>query len=88
MLRRTKDQMLNGAPLISLPERTVEVITCQFDRDEREFYAALEARTSLSLNKFIERGEVMNNYTSILVLLLRLRQGMLACQHMLGFSRG
>ncbi|KAF9511453.1 hypothetical protein BS47DRAFT_1373028 [Hydnum rufescens UP504] len=78
MLRRTKDQMLNGEPLIVLPDRTVEVITCQFDREEREFYAALEARTNLSLNKFIERGEVMNNYTSILVLLLRLRQ---ACDH-------
>lgn len=78
MLRRTKDQEINGARIITLPDRIIEVIACIFDEDEREFYGALEARTSLSLNKFLERGEMTKNYTSILLLLLRLRQ---ACDH-------
>ncbi|KAF8314018.1 hypothetical protein DL93DRAFT_1101779 [Clavulina sp. PMI_390] len=78
MLRRTKNQQINGKPIIVLPPRTVEVIPCDFDEDERSFYTAVEARTSLQMNKFIEKGTVMENYTSVLVLLLRLRQ---ACDH-------
>lgn len=75
MLRRLKDTMQDGVPLIQLPPRTVEVVECDFDGDERAFYAALEEKTTLTMNKFIKRGEVMSNYTQVMVLLLRLRQG-------------
>jgi len=75
MLRRLKDTMHNGAPLIVLPPRAVEVVECEFDNDEREFYSALEEKTTLTMNKFIKSGDVMRNYTAVLVLLLRLRQG-------------
>lgn len=75
MLRRTKNQEIDGKPIIVLPARTIENIPCDFDEDERAFYSAVEARTNLAMNKFIERGTVMTNYTSVLVLLLRLRQG-------------
>ncbi|KAF8607218.1 hypothetical protein BDV93DRAFT_435751 [Ceratobasidium sp. AG-I] len=78
MLRRTKDMTINGAPLIKLPGRAVETVLCEFDDDERAFYTALQEKTSLTLNKFIKAGTVMNNYTSVLLLLLRLRQ---ACDH-------
>jgi SNF2 family DNA or RNA helicase len=67
--------MHEGAPLITLPSRTLEIVECDFDDDERDFYAALEAKTSLTMNKFIEQSGVMQNYTAVLVLLLRLRQG-------------
>lgn len=75
MLRRLKDTVKDGAPLIELPPRTVEIVPCDFDDDERAFYAALETKTNLTMNKFIKHGEVMRNYTEIMVLLLRLRQG-------------
>jgi SNF2 family DNA or RNA helicase len=75
MLRRLKDAIHDGAPLIQLPPRTIEVIECDFDEDERAFYTALEEKTTLTMNKFIKRGEVMSNYTQVMVLLLRLRQG-------------
>jgi hypothetical protein len=75
MLRRLKDTVYNGAPLIQLPPRTLEIVSCDFDDDERDFYAALEAKINLTMNKFIKQGDVMRNYTVILVLLLRLRQG-------------
>ncbi|QRV98846.1 SNF2 family amino-terminal protein [Ceratobasidium sp. AG-Ba] len=78
MLRRTKDMTIDGAPLLNLPGRTVNVVNCEFDDDERAFYQALEQKTSLTLNKFIKAGTVMSNYTSVLLLLLRLRQ---ACDH-------
>lgn len=76
MLRRTKTQEIDGKPIIVLPPRTVDIIQCEFDDEERAFYQAVEARTSLAMNKFVEQGSVMSNYTSVLILLLRLRQGM------------
>ncbi|CCO36820.1 putative ATP-dependent helicase C582.10c [Rhizoctonia solani AG-1 IB] len=78
MLRRTKDMTINGAPLLNLPGRNVETVMCEFDDDEQAFYQALEQKTELTLNKFIKAGTVMKNYTSVLLLLLRLRQ---ACDH-------
>ncbi|KZT54103.1 hypothetical protein CALCODRAFT_473944 [Calocera cornea HHB12733] len=78
MLRRTKNDQVNGQPLLKLPSREVKVVKCEFDNDELEFYAALQARTTLTFNKFLKRGDVMKNYTSVLVLLLRMRQ---ACGH-------
>lgn len=77
MLRRTKNQQINGEPIIKLPPRSIEEIFCQFDPEERAFYTALEARASSTMNKIEARGELQASYTSILVLLLRLRQGII-----------
>lgn len=63
MLRRTKNATIgephchyirltsDGKPILNLPERNVEVVECEFDYDERAFYAALEAKTSVAFNK-------------------------------------
>ncbi|KAG9037362.1 hypothetical protein FS837_001449 [Tulasnella sp. UAMH 9824] len=53
------------------------MVECEFDQDEQEFYNALVERTDLTLNKFAKSG-LTNKFTSVLVLLLRLRQ---ACCH-------
>ncbi|BEJ17181.1 hypothetical protein CspHIS471_0605820 [Cutaneotrichosporon sp. HIS471] len=78
MLRRTKDATIDGKPILNLPQRNVDVVECEFDSDERAFYTALEAKTSVAFNKFVSAGAVMGNYTSVLTLLLRMRQ---ACDH-------
>jgi SNF2 family DNA or RNA helicase len=75
MLRRKKDTLVNGKALIELPPRKLDLVDCEFDDDERAFYDALNDKVQLTLNKFIKSGSVQNNYTSMLVLLLRLRQG-------------
>lgn len=75
MLRRQKDGLFNGKPLISLPSRILEIVHCVFDAYERNFYEKLESKAELTLQKFANSGNVMRNYTSVLVLLLRLRQG-------------
>jgi SNF2 family DNA or RNA helicase len=49
-----------------------------FSPDEHAMYNAIQTRSQLKFNKYLERGTVMNNYAYILVLLLRLRQ---ACCH-------
>nr|WVH01933.1 SNF2 family N-terminal domain [Naematelia aurantialba] len=78
MLRRTKDATIGGKPILNLPDRIVEVVKCDFDNEERAFYEALQAQTALTFNKFMKAGTAMANYTSVLTLLLRLRQ---ACDH-------
>lgn len=76
MLRRLKTDMLDGKPLVDLPARVVETVNCEFDSEERAFYNALQDKMELAFNKFMDAGTVMNNYTAVLTLLLRLRQGL------------
>ncbi|WVO16853.1 hypothetical protein L204_104539 [Cryptococcus depauperatus] len=78
MLRRTKNAEIDGKKILNLPGRTVKILACAFDEDERAFYDALEQKTALTFNKFVKSGTVNANYTSVLTLLLRLRQ---ACVH-------
>ncbi|KAI9569336.1 SNF2 family N-terminal domain-containing protein [Boletus coccyginus] len=76
MLRRTKNQILDGKPLLQLPERNLELVECSFNATEKEFYRLLENRMTSEVNKLVQSDKV--NYTHVLVLLLRLRQ---ACNH-------
>lgn len=76
MLRRRKDDTLNGKRLIELPKRTVEIVSCPFDVTERAFYASLETKMSETLEKLMN-SDKGNKYMSVLLLLLRLRQGKL-----------
>jgi SNF2 family DNA or RNA helicase len=75
MLRRLKNDLVNGKPLIELPGRTVETLFCEFDADERAFYDALANKIEIAVSKFQKAGNLSSNYTAILTLLLRLRQG-------------
>ncbi|KAF8872465.1 SNF2 family N-terminal domain-containing protein [Infundibulicybe gibba] len=76
MLRRRKDQTLNGKALIELPKRLVNVVSCPFDSSERAFYDALEGKMESVIEKLMGKGG--SNYIGVLLLLLRLRQ---ACNH-------
>jgi SNF2 family DNA or RNA helicase len=75
MLRRRKDDIINGKKLIELPKRTVEVVSCLFDASERTFYESLENKMDEVLEKLLNQDKG-NKYISVLLLLLRLRQGM------------
>lgn len=78
LLRRTKTSTIDGKPILQLPGRTTEEVHAIFNEDEQEFYSSLEARTQAQFNRYLDAGSVGRNYSSILVLLLRLRQ---ACCH-------
>ncbi|GJJ11146.1 hypothetical protein Clacol_005377 [Clathrus columnatus] len=78
MLRRLKDMEENGEPLVKLPPKTLEIVECSFDDDEREFYTSVETKALETMKKFEQDNAVMKNYSAILLLLLRLRQ---ACNH-------
>ena len=73
MLRRQKDQSLNGKALLELPKRIVSVVSCEFDSSEQVFYAGLENKMESVIEKLMGNGK--SNYISVLLLLLRLRQG-------------
>lgn len=78
MLRRKKNSLLDGKPILRLPEKTEDVIYATFSPEELDFYKQLEKNAQVLVNKYIREKSVSKNYSSILVLLLRLRQ---ACCH-------
>ncbi|KAL7925886.1 SNF2 family N-terminal domain-containing protein [Trichoderma austrokoningii] len=78
MLRRKKDSKLDGKPILRLPEKHEEVLYAELSQDERDFYTQLEKKSQVQFSKYLRDGSVGKNYSSILVLLLRLRQ---ACCH-------
>jgi SNF2 family DNA or RNA helicase len=75
MLRRTKGTILNGKPLLELPDRIVNNVSCAFDPEEQHFYDNIQTLVQNRLEKLQREGGMSSNYTSVLVLLLRLRQG-------------
>ena len=75
MLRRTKDHILNGKPIITLPARNLSVVQRKFDLDEHAFYKTLSERMTTGLGKLVQVNEASKNYTRMLLTLLRLRQG-------------
>lgn len=75
MLRRQKTDLVNGKALIELPPKQINIVHCEFDKDESEFYLALEGKIEEVVNKFMKSGDGARKYTTALLLLLRLRQG-------------
>ena len=80
MLRRKKDDSLNGQKLIELPQRLVNVVSCPFNASEKAFYDGLENKMEHVIEK-IMNTKGGNSYISVLLLLLRLRQGKLVLCH-------
>ncbi|KEY65737.1 hypothetical protein S7711_05567 [Stachybotrys chartarum IBT 7711] len=78
MLRRKKDSKLDGKPILNLPPKSEEIIIAGFSPEERQKYATLEENSQKKFNNMVEKGTVGKNYSSLLVLLLRLRQ---SCCH-------
>lgn len=74
MLRRTKASKIDGKPIITLPPRTNEVVAKDFEKDQEDFYRAVESQSQTIFNKYLKEGSVMRNYSHVLTLLLRLRQ--------------
>ncbi|KAG0224120.1 hypothetical protein BGW41_005246 [Actinomortierella wolfii] len=77
-LRRSKKDEVDGKPILHLPPRNVTMTNVEFSMDEASFYHALETRTVDRFNAYVKAGNVMKNYSNVLLLLLRLRQ---ACCH-------
>ncbi|PWA57475.1 Helicase, C-terminal [Artemisia annua] len=78
MIRRTKDTVIDGQPIITLPPKTIKLSSVDFSTEERDFYLKLEADSRSQFKAYAAAGTVRQNYANILLMLLRLRQ---ACDH-------
>ncbi|KAL1871984.1 hypothetical protein VTK73DRAFT_1814 [Phialemonium thermophilum] len=78
MLRRMKNSLIDGKPILTLPAKTEASEEVTFSPDEQSFYQDLETKSQVVFNRYLRQGTVGKNYSNILVLLLRLRQ---ACCH-------
>lgn len=102
MLRRTKDvlradgeklEAAGGENKMKMVKRKVESVITEFGEKEKEFYQKLEARTEENLEKMLSgfgvggKGLGGVNMTSALVLLLRLRQGLLASYNIISLNQ-
>ena len=76
LLRRNKKTLIDGKPILNLPEKHVEEVKTEMQKEEREYYKDLEDQTKRAAAKMLEEEHL--SYSNILVLLLRLRQ---ACCH-------
>ena len=77
-LRRTKQTMIDGKPILELPPKTIEKVHVLFSPEEQTFYDELEANSQKQVDRLVQAGTLGKNYSHIFVLLLRLRQ---ACDH-------
>uniref|UniRef100_A0A0E0KVL3 Uncharacterized protein n=1 Tax=Oryza punctata TaxID=4537 RepID=A0A0E0KVL3_ORYPU len=78
LLRRTKETLIDGEPIIKLPPKTIQLSKIDFSKEERTFYMMLEEGSREKFKEYAAAGTIRENYANILVLLLRLRQ---ACDH-------
>ncbi|RWR76017.1 putative SWI/SNF-related matrix-associated actin-dependent regulator of chromatin subfamily A member 3-like protein 1 [Cinnamomum micranthum f. kanehirae] len=73
-LRRTKDLQIGNKSLIGIPPKTVETCFVELSAEEREQYDRMETDAKLAVNEFIYADSVMRNYSTVLHIILRLRQ--------------
>ncbi|GMK59160.1 hypothetical protein CspeluHIS016_0701750 [Cutaneotrichosporon spelunceum] len=75
LLRREKDMRdKDGRLVVDLPPKTVDVQVLDFSRTEREIYKQLENRARKRFIELDADGKAMSHYTSILAMLMKLRQ--------------
>ncbi|CDO91802.1 unnamed protein product [Kluyveromyces dobzhanskii CBS 2104] len=80
LLRRTKNMKdVDGKPLVSLPPKEVCVEKLQFSTSENRVYQSMLKDAENSVKEGLAKGDLLRNYTNILVHILRLRQ---VCCHL------
>lgn len=77
LLRRSKDSLIDGKPILTLPEKHVMEDSVRMEDEELEYYRELEQGIQKKA-KTLLASEKLGSTSSILTLLLRLRQ---ACCH-------
>lgn len=77
MLRRSKTDEIDGKPILELPPKNIELTKSELQGTELVFYQELEGKNKALVKKLLS-GPSRGAYSSVLTLLLRLRQ---ACCH-------
>ncbi|KAJ6144842.1 DNA repair protein rad5 [Penicillium chermesinum] len=75
VLRRTKNMKTpEGDPPCSLPPRTINIEEIELSEKEREIYDCIYTRAKRTYNDNMERGTLLQSYSTIFAQILRLRQ--------------
>ena len=77
-LRRTKDQTIDGKPILNVPPRHDHTLLIELNEKERATYSNVNTRAKTLVKGLEKRGMVMKHYVHILEMILRLRQ---LCNH-------
>ncbi|KAF9975056.1 hypothetical protein BGZ73_001416 [Actinomortierella ambigua] len=77
-LRRTKTQLVDGKPILSLPPRTDHKRMLDLSMNERSLYHRMESRAKQTVDEIVVENKIMKNYAHILQAILKLRQ---ICAH-------
>ncbi|GAA5974575.1 hypothetical protein JCM5350_001200 [Sporobolomyces pararoseus] len=78
LLRREKKMKdKDGKPIVSLPEKKIQIVELEFSKEEREIYQALYKNAKSKFLGYQEQGNVLQNVTAIFSILMRLRQAVL-----------
>ncbi|KAH7425334.1 hypothetical protein KP509_11G049800 [Ceratopteris richardii] len=77
-LRRTKDMEVDNKRLVDLPRRTVNIHFVELDVKDRQLYDKIELEGKRLVGQYVASGTVLQNYSTILQIILRLRQ---ICDH-------
>lgn len=68
-LRRTKDK-----GIIGLPAKIIEICRVELSVDESKLYDQFEGQAKNVIQNFMDEGSLERNYSTVLSILLRLRQ--------------
>jgi SNF2 family DNA or RNA helicase len=68
MLRRQKDSVVDGQVVCTIPPKHINRENVKFSKEEDELYKALETKSQLTFNKYLEKGTVSGKslFTGIL----------------------
>jgi SNF2 family DNA or RNA helicase len=65
MLRRQKNTEIDGKPIINLPPKHIALDNVEFSDDEMAIYKALETKSKIKMNKYLDKDSVSGKSTSI-----------------------
>lgn len=62
MLRRQKDSLVDGQIVCKLPAKHLSKEAVEFSDEEMEIYKALETKSQVQLNKYLEKGTLSGKW--------------------------
>ena len=65
MLRRQKDSLVDGEIVCKLPQKHLSKEAVEFSDEELEIYRALETKSQIQLNKYLEKGTLSGGCKSL-----------------------
>lgn len=77
-LRRTKDQKIDGEPILNVPPKFEQRVLLDLDPQEQALYTKMHGRAKALVRGLELKGTILRNYVHVLEMILRLRQ---ICAH-------